>query len=57
MRSASALRGLYPDDDPINSIKNLERVNPNSENFMQNPPPMDYFTDSPLICDDAEANI
>ena len=43
------------DDESINSIKNLERINPNSENFMNEPPPLSYFQDGLIICDDIEA--
>ena len=43
------------DDESINSIKNLERINPNSQNFMNEPPPLSYFKDGLIICDDIEA--
>jgi len=43
------------DDESINSIKNLERINPNSVNFMNEPPPLSYFQDGLIICDDIEA--
>jgi chromosomal replication initiation ATPase DnaA len=43
------------DDESINSIKNLERINPNSENFLNEPPPLSYFKDGLIICDDIEA--
>ena len=43
------------DDENINSIKNLERINPHSENYVKQPPPLNYFKDGLIICDDIEA--
>ena len=42
------------DDKNINSLKGI-RINPNSKAYMEDPPTVEDFQDSLLICDDIEA--